>query len=120
MTRINVGVHPRELSRQHLLAEHREITRIPNAIKSGRFNDKGIPAKFTLGTGHVKFFYFRLRYLHKRYLNLLAECIRRGYNVTNKSDAFHNLPEKHYGDYSPTDEDRNMIIERINQRGGLL
>jgi hypothetical protein len=32
MTRINVGVHPSELSTKHLIAEHREIKRIPNNV----------------------------------------------------------------------------------------
>ena len=30
MTRINCGIPPEELSDKHLLAEHREIKRIPN------------------------------------------------------------------------------------------
>ena len=33
MTRINVGILPKELSNKHLIAEHREIKRIPNCIK---------------------------------------------------------------------------------------
>lgn len=36
MTRINVGYGVRNLTRQHLLAEHREIKRIPNMISSGK------------------------------------------------------------------------------------
>jgi hypothetical protein len=33
MTRINVGVDPAELSTRHLIAELREIKRIPNLVK---------------------------------------------------------------------------------------
>ena len=33
MTRINVGIPPAELTGKHLIAEHREIKRIPNCIK---------------------------------------------------------------------------------------
>jgi hypothetical protein len=33
MTRINTGIPPKELTDKHLLAEHREIKRIPNCIK---------------------------------------------------------------------------------------
>ncbi len=36
MTRINVGINPEELPDKLLLAEHREITRITNTIKSGK------------------------------------------------------------------------------------
>jgi hypothetical protein len=37
MTRINL-IPVNELTDQHLLAEHREIKRIPNVILSGRYN----------------------------------------------------------------------------------
>ena len=63
MTRINVGILPSELTDKHLLAEHREIKRIPNCIVKGKYNMNGIPDKFKLGTGHVKFFYNKLFYL---------------------------------------------------------
>jgi len=48
MTRINVGVPPKDLSRQHLLAEAREIKRIPNVISKGKYNLKNQPKEFTL------------------------------------------------------------------------
>ena len=65
MTRINIGIPPANLTRQHLIAEHREIKRISNQISKGRFNLKDQPKDFTLGTGHVKFFYDKLGYLKK-------------------------------------------------------
>ena len=40
MTRINL-VPPEELCDQHLLAEHRELTRIPNAVAKGKYHLKG-------------------------------------------------------------------------------
>ena len=70
MTRINVGVKPSELTGKHLLAEHREIKRIPNCIKKGRYKMTGIPNKFKLGTGHVKFFYNKLLFLKNRYIEI--------------------------------------------------
>ena len=39
MTRINL-VPPEELCDQHLLAEHRELTRIPNAVAKGKYHLK--------------------------------------------------------------------------------
>ena len=36
MTRVNVGIPPVELVDQHLLAEHREIKRIPNCVAKGK------------------------------------------------------------------------------------
>jgi len=118
MTRINVGVAPLELSRQHLLAEHREIKRIPNTIKSGKAVLRNIPQKFTLGSGHVKFFYDKLGYLKKRYLEIRDECFRRGYNVTDYSACFDGIPTELMGQYEPTAEDRKIILNRIAERNG--
>lgn len=116
MTRINVGIKPSELIRQHLLAEHREIKRIPNVIKSGRYNMKGQPKEFTLGTGHVKFFYDKLSYLKKRYESIYDECVSRGYNVTNYMEAFENLPKSMMKDYTSTKRDRLLLQARIAER----
>jgi hypothetical protein len=116
MTRINAGIPPQQLSRQHLIAEHREIVRIPNTIKSGKAVVKDIPASFTLGKGHVKFFYNKLKYLHERYDQLYAECIKRGYNMTWFGEAFTGLPEHLYKGYRPTKEAIALIEERIAAR----
>ena len=116
MTRINVGVEPSELTNKHLIAEHREIKRIPNCIKSGRYSLKGQPSIFTLGTGHVKFFYDKINYLKIRYISLYDECIKRGFNVTNFKNAFDDIPNEFMGDYIPTTRDRDIILERIAER----
>lgn len=116
MTRINVGILPQELCRQHLLAECREIKRIPNAIRGGRVNLTGIPNEFTLGKGHVKFFYNKLLYLKNRYKLLYEEAISRKYNVTNFIDAWDNIDQSLMGDYVPTERDRLIVMERINER----
>lgn len=118
MTRINAGIPPKQLSRQHLIAEHREIVRIPNTIKSGKAVVKDIPEKFTLGKGHVKFFYDKLKYLHHRYEALYNECTARGYNMTYFGDAFSGLPPDLYNDYRPTKAAIDLIKERIKERGG--
>ena len=57
MTRINSGVKPSELTDKHLLSEAREIKRIPNLIKKGRYSMVDQPKTFRLGKGHVKFYY---------------------------------------------------------------
>ncbi len=120
MTRVNVGVHPSELPDKLLLAEHREIKRIPNAIKSGRYNLNGIPDQFTLGKGHVKFFYNKLTYLLERYQALYLECIDRKFNVQYYGVSWCGTPEKLLGKYTPTVEDRQLIIDRINSKGFQL
>ena len=116
MTRINVGIPPAELVNQHLIAEHREIKRIPNCIAKGKYNMEGIPDKFKLGTGHVKFFYNKLLYLKNRYISLYNECIKRGFNVQNYISAWDNIPQELMNDYKATYKDRLIIQERIYER----
>lgn len=76
MTRINAGIAPSSLCDQHLLAELRELPRIFGLAK--RYYEKHgnvdeLPKMFTLGTGHVRFFYDKLFYLANRQLDLLFE-----------------------------------------------
>ena len=116
MTRINVGIPPEELTDKHLLAEHREIKRIPNCIAKGKYNMEGIPDKFKLGTGHVKFFYNKLLYLKNRYISLYNECIKRGFNVQNYINAWDNVPKELMNDYIVKANDIKIIKQRINER----
>ena len=115
MTRINVCILPTELTDKHLLAEHREIKRIPNCISKGKYNMDGIPERFKLGTGHVKFFYNKLEYLFTRYCKLYIECKNRGFNVQNYSKAWDNLPKELLNHYKPTKRDRLIVQQRINE-----
>ena len=116
MTRINVGIPPAELTDKHLLAEHREIKRIPNCIAKGKYNMEGIPERFKLGTGHVKFFYNKLLYLKNRYWKLYIECIKRGFNMQNYSSAWDNVPQELMNDYKVKANDIKIIRERINHK----
>ena len=116
MTRINVGIPPKNLTREHLLAEHREIKRIPNQVAKGKYDMKDQPKEFTLGKGHVKFFYDKLGYLKKRYEEIYQECLNRKYNSTYFGEAWNNVPENMMGDYIPTERDIQIITERINER----
>jgi hypothetical protein len=116
MTRINCGIPPAELTKKHLIAEHREIKRIPNVISKGKYSLKGQPESFTLGTGHVKFFYDKQLYLLNRYREIYSECLKRGFNVTDYSSAWDNVPKSLFNNYIPTDRDRQIVRERIAER----
>ena len=91
MTRINT-VDPVELCDQHLWAEYRELPRIPNAILHNRISLEGVPEKYTVrtegnpdgGKGHVRFFVDKLDWLYWRYMALIGELRRRGYDPKNK------------------------------------
>jgi deoxyribonuclease (pyrimidine dimer) len=116
MTRINVGIPVKELSTKHLIAEHREIKRIPNMVRTGKANLNGLPAQFTLGIGHVKFFYNKLGYLFRRYELLYDECIARGFQVQYYGDAWMGIDAKLMGDFEPTEDDIKLIKKRIYER----
>jgi hypothetical protein len=117
MTRINAAIHPSELPSKLLVAERRELIRIPNCIKSGRAKVENATDTFKLGSGHVKFFYSRIGYLKKRYIQLTDECIRRGIKATDFSDSFIGLPDNCMNDWEPSGDDRKIIIDRIKERG---
>jgi len=116
MTRINVAVPPRELTNKHLIAEHREMKRIPNVVSRGRYNMKSVPPEFTLGKGHVAFFYNKLLYLKKRYEEVHAECKSRQFNVAYYGNAWEGVPQHLMNDYQPTQRDEQIIRQRINER----
>ncbi|WP_320667025.1 pyrimidine dimer DNA glycosylase/endonuclease V [Prochlorococcus sp. MIT 1307] len=122
MTRINL-VSPSELSDQHLVAEYREIFMVGSALqrslKSPSWNQikERLPKDFTLNTGHVKFFYNKGKYLHKRYLKLIAEMKRRGMSP-NPARKFkkEQWPYELYQDWEPKAKDIELIRIRINEK----
>ncbi len=116
MTRINVGYPVNRLTAKHLIAEHREIKRVPNIVKTGKIKLDNIPEKFCLGTGHIKFFVNKLGYLLHRYKELYQECKTRGYNVQDYSNAWDGIPTELMQDWSPTLQDKKLIINRINEK----
>ncbi|MDP8050951.1 pyrimidine dimer DNA glycosylase/endonuclease V [Pasteurella atlantica] len=115
MTRINL-IPPKELCDQHLLAEFRELTRIPNAVAKGKYNLVGMPDDYKLGTGHVRFFFNKLTFLKKRYQDLYEECKARGFNV--KYIWSGSLPddESLWLDYIPTVNAIAVNRARIQER----
>ena len=124
MTRINL-VPCEELTDQHLFAEFREIKMVPGALfralktKSVEEVLASIPNEFTLGAGHVKFFYDKGTYLRTRYSRIRMELFRRGinYNVEAPLDKNHVYSDLRFcRAYLPTPEALAIVRERINQR----
>src|SRR5680860_857514 len=119
MTRINSGVKVNSLCDAHLFAEYRELKRIPNTITSKKAIVKDIPRVFSLGKGHVKWYYTRLRYLHNRSNALYKELLLRGYNVEDYSSCFENLPPELYNDWDDR-QAKIILVERIVERLGTM
>lgn len=118
MTRINC-VPVQELNYKHLVTEYRELPRVFNLARPAMY----VSDKYTLGTGHVKFFYNKLFYCYKRQHELYNEMLRRGYNprfdpeslLVHKDRAvFLDL----WNDWTPTPEAIEINRKRIKERGG--
>ena len=123
MTRINSDINPKMLKRLHLIAELREITMVPAALRRSLKTNttenikKRIPNKFTLNKGHVTFFYDKMQFLQNRFEKLCVEMENRGYSVDrNRSQAFDDFEDVWCNDWKSTKEDDNIVIERINFR----
>jgi deoxyribonuclease (pyrimidine dimer) len=122
MTRINI-VPVESLSRQHLVAEYREITRLPGNLydslnrKTKPFSMAEIPPKYVLGTGHVKFFYDKMLFLENRFKQIVDEMLNRGYNPNfTDTSIFRKCSEQFYNDYKPTQEAIDLNLQRIKER----
>jgi len=120
MTRINSAIPVRCLTDEHLLAEHREIKRLPyclkRAIESGSIQH--IPNKFTLGKGHVTFFLDKQQFINARYNKIHNELIQRGFEPSDYSDNWDIgiVGSEYYNCYKPTTEEHNALVERITKR----
>ena len=123
MTRINSNLDPKSLKRMHLIAELREITMVPAALrrslrtKSSEAILNSIPKQFTLNAGHVKFFYNKQAFLRRRFIMLAAEMIRRGYTPDlSRVEAFDGFDPIWYNDWVSTEKDDTIVKERIALR----
>ena len=114
MTRINSAMICKCLVDEHTLAEHREIKRMPSYYRKSIGKDVKIPPKFTLGTGHIKFFNNKQGFLKKRYEYLYKECLNRGFNVTYYGNNWDDIDDD--GDYMPTIEEWSLLKDRIKER----
>ncbi len=131
MTRINV-IHPSQLCDEHLRAEWRELTRIPNGIAAGKLDPYNrshlIPAAYTVqtadnpkgGKGHEYFFTDKLLWLRRHYLDIIRECKKRGFDkCTNRwpNDEVNNSTHASlWNDWEPTIRARLLNQQRIIER----
>ena len=117
MTRINC-IPVQELVDKHLLAEYRELPRVFGLARLPAPSEV-FPTEYTLGTGHVKFFYNKLEYLNKRFLSIVGELNQRGFNI-----HYQHLPKIYFdnpnlllwNDWEPTDEAMQINRDRIKER----
>ena len=118
MTRINT-INPSELTNEWLLAEYRELPRIPNTIISGKakVNLSKIPVSYRLGAGHVTFFYNKLKFLKDRHDAILVEMDKRG--IKRNTDIvvdISTIPTELCNDWQPSFGDKVLNVSRLKER----
>jgi hypothetical protein len=47
---------------------------------------------------------------------LTAECIARGFNITDFSDSFEGITPSLWKNYTETTQDRKVVVQRVNER----
>ena len=122
MTRINV-VPVEKLVNQHLMAEYRELPRVFGEVRKWQAKGKtpdtlGIPEDYVLGAGHIKFFANKTLYLVSRQKELIAELLKRGYNIqyVTTDHLLEGIDPMWQNDYVPTKQAIATNVARINER----
>jgi hypothetical protein len=114
VTRINL-IPPADLTDQHLLAEYRELPRcLPLAAAALARGDLDGPPAFTLGAGHVRFFFTRTHWLCARHAALTAELLARGVNLTPREPLV-RLPTPDL-EWKPSAADVALSLDRLRER----
>jgi deoxyribonuclease (pyrimidine dimer) len=125
--RCNVGIDPKLLADQHLIAEYKELPTIVRSLIKNDFVIKGLkPNKFCLGKGHINFFKDKLFYIFKRHEFVKFECLHRNFKCYSLSIltecGFHSVEECHtfipqfWNDWRPSSEDSGIVMSRITNR----
>lgn len=129
MTRINI-IEPDQLTKEHLLAEYRELprifTHILKAVEAGKnLSDFSLPAKYTIGKGHVTFFYDKSDWLLSRWINIV-NILSFKYSCNLNREYIHKVIEDYktlpvwskqpHGIYKPTPEEIYLNMYRLSNR----
>ena len=124
MTRINL-LHPSELHQKHLSGEIHEITRVFGLVRKAiarKINKYNFaqkvkqPKAYTMGEGHVLFFYNKLGWVADRYEALYDEWEARGYSSANRisrEELLKGIDSWWQGGYTPTPEAIEISRQRI-------
>ena len=114
--RINVGICPKHLSDQHLIAESVEITMIVGSLRKDGWKIKGeVPKEFCLGKGHINFFKPKILYLKGRLEEVNKEMTNRGFKpgTSIEISEFSKFTAKWQPKFVDTCLVRQRVIERL-------
>ena len=125
MTRINI-VEPKQLTNQHLMAEYRELPRVFSKVlkrqEKGQIpTDVKIPETYVLGRGHETFFFDKCQYLLYRYENIVAELMKREYNLSGDTirsvrESVTEIDDIWYNNWTPTPDEIYLNMARLANR----
>ncbi|ASD52052.1 endonuclease V N-glycosylase UV repair enzyme [Pseudomonas phage PspYZU05] len=124
MTRINL-TKASVLADQHLMREYNELPRVLGLLDKHFAKTKklptNLPKNYTMGTGHIKFFYDKLLFLQKRQAELVAELLKRNYNIQYIDNLdISRFPIELQQDFSPSKYDimisANRLLERVGEK----
>ena len=114
--RCNVGVDPKYLTDQWLIAEYRELPMVVGSLRVNGWKIKSeVPSIFNLGKGHINFLKSRLMYINNRHDAVKEEMHKRGF----KCDVLRiSMPDVagYWNDWIPTMEDSIKIRVRLHEK----
>ncbi len=119
--RCNVGVDPKYLTDQHLIAEYRELPMVLGSLRINKYKIVGeVPKEFPLGKGHMNFFKDKLVYLYERYIELKKEITNRGFQNNLTWPGMMEYPDSYKRTWKPSQKNtellRSRIVEKINMK----
>lgn len=123
MTRINLSFPPALLSNKHLVAEWRELLRMPRFALRYPQPPRKLPEDFRLGIGHMKSCLKMMNYLHVRQFRLGKEMEKRqfvpNWDVADKVWMDWTMNKPHWQTlyiYTENARDYNIVLHRLKER----
>ena len=115
MTRINT-LDVSLLLDEWLIAEYRELKRIPNKMRAGKYLSGWVPEDYRMGFGHERFFLDKMLYLKIRHDELRDEMWARFGKEYDITVEVYDLPEYTLRDWSPEHRDHVVNVGRLRER----
>lgn len=116
MVRINL-IGPERLADQHLIAEYNEMLMLLGYVRKHP-EPIGIPERYTLGKGHIKFFKDKLLYIKKRHELIKTEMKKRDFQA-NKTIGLDEFNKDLANDWRPDHNDIRIITSRLIEKLNL-
>jgi deoxyribonuclease (pyrimidine dimer) len=115
--RCNVGINPKYLADQHLIAEYRELPMVLGSLRVNNYQIKTPPLMFfNLGKGHINWFKSRLVYLKNRHNTIKNEMSIRGFKNDGINFDIFNAPIQYQNNWVPTLHDSLLLRNRIKEK----